>query len=254
MLRFSSRQILVFLILMTVIVRSGFTDSASVELGFAGWQHEPGGNINWQGTNADLESGFKLDNQTEAFVWFRIEHPIPGVPNISLTHTRLKTDGSGTVTSAFNFGGTSFNVTDAIDSSLDLEQTDLTFFWNLVDTKKNIFSLGLTAKYINGNAQATNLTTATTESVDFSAVIPMVYGRIQITLPITHVYMGAEGNAISYSGHKLTDARAFLGYRLASNVKVEVGYRRIALELDNLDGVSSDLSFSGVYGGLAIKF
>jgi len=248
------KTILIFLLIQVFFYSLCIADKASVTFGVASWQQEATGHLNWQGSNANLETGFKLDDDAKGFIWLKIEHPVPGLPNIGLVHSKLGASGSGTVSTSFSFGGTTFNVSDSISSSLSLDQTDLIFYYEIIDTKKNHFDLGLLLKYIDGNARAENLTSGLTEEVSFEGVIPMLYANLQIELPYSGLSFGVEGSAIGYSGNSLSDFRVNVAYRTKSNLGIELGYRRQAIKLDDLDNFNSDFAFQGVYFGASFKF
>jgi hypothetical protein len=65
-------------------------------------------------------------------------------------------------------------------------------------------------------------------------------------------------NAVTIDDSSIRDIEAGIEYRLVENLAVDVnlqlGYRSIAIELDDLDGIYSDLSFKGPYLGLEIHF
>lgn len=229
-------------------------DFVGVKAGIANWSQEPGGNLRWQGTDADLESGLLLGDDSQGFFWVNFEHPIPGLPNIGLMRTQIGGSGSGTINTSFTFGGTTYNAGDSITSNLEINQTDLILYYELVDIVKVQFDLGLMIKYIDGTAQATNQTSGLTESVDFEGVMPMLYANASFGLPFTGFSVGLEGSAIGYSGHSLVDVRAKVAYRTKAGLGLELGYRRQQLKLDDLDSFSSDLDFSGTYFGVFAKF
>jgi hypothetical protein len=41
---------------------------------------------------------------------------------------------------------------------------------------------------------------------------------------------------------------------LAADVTFQLGYREVSLELEDLDGIFSDLEFKGAYAGLEVHF
>ena len=228
-------------------------DIGGVELGFAAWNHEPGGTVRYQGTDANAETGFQLTDKTEGFFWFALEHPVPALPNIKIAFTKLGNNGSGVLSSGFTFGGTTFNTNENITTTLDLDQTDITLYYNLVNTTARL-DLGLTLKYVNGTASVLSLTTSQTEKVNFTGVLPLVYANLEFKMPFTGLSLGVNGNVISYNGHRFSDVQVKLAYKSKSNLGIEGGYRRIQLRLNDFDGVSSDLNFSGPYIGVYFSF
>ena len=63
---------------------------------------------------------------------------------------------------------------------------------------------------------------------------------------------------LSVDDHSLTDYQAALTYSLMENLALDVtfqlGYRAVELELEDLDGIYSNLEFKGVYAGLEVHF
>ncbi len=226
---------------------------ADVEFGFAAWNHDPGGSVRYQGTNSDAESDLRLSDETEGFFWLAIEQPIPGIPNFKLTHTQLANSGSGILNNSVTFGGNTFNAAENINTTLDLNQTDLTVYWRL-GTKLAHFNLGVTLKYLDGNASILSTTTSQARNVDFEGVLPLLYGGLNIQIPFTGLSILADGNVISYRGHSYSDLLISVKYESKANIGIQAGYRRMKLDLDDLDGVSSDLEFSGPFFALSLNF
>jgi len=225
--------------------------NAIVKLGFAAWNHDPGGSIRYQGTDASAETGFRLSDETEGFFWIAIETPLPGVPNFRISHTKLGNSGAGILTNSFTFGGNTFAASENVSTTLNLNQTDLTLYWQL-SNKGVEFDLGFTIKYLDGSASVNSITTLQVRNVDFVGVLPLVYGSLDFKTPLKGMSFGVSGNVISYRGHSYSDVLLNLSYKSRSNIGVRAGYRRMQLKLDNLDGVSSDLNFSGPF--LAVFF
>lgn len=242
-----------FLCVLASLLLPATTANAVVKLGFAAWNHEPGGSIRYQGTDASAETGFQLSDETEGFFWIAIETPIPGVPNFRISHTKLSNSGGGVLTNGFTFGGNTFNVSENVNTTLNLNQTDLTLYWQLSNTGVE-FDLGFTIKYLDGSASVNSITTSQARNVDFVGVLPLVYGSLDFKTPLKGVSFGLSGNVISYRGHSYSDVLLNLSYKSKSNIGVQAGYRRMQLKLDNLDGVTSDLNFSGLFLAVFLNF
>ena len=226
-----------------------FADIAGVKMGFAAWNHQPGGTVRYQGTDTNAETGLNLTDEAEGFFWMAIEHPVPGLPNIKIGHTKLNSTGNGN--STISFGGINFN--GLIDTSLKLDQTDLTLYYELVDTAVH-FDLGLTIKYIDGTAQVASVPPGQLSRVDFEGVLPLIYASLDFKMPLTGLSFGIEGNALSYNGHRYTDVQLRLAYESKAKMGVQLGYRRMQLKLDDLDGVFSDLKFDGPFAAVFFHF
>ncbi|VAW79172.1 hypothetical protein MNBD_GAMMA12-409 [hydrothermal vent metagenome] len=239
--------------LMLLLFNPAISAKAAIKLGFAAWNHEPSGSVRYQGSNSDAESDLRLSDKTEGFFWLAIEQPIPGIPNFKLTHTRLANSGAGVLTNSVTFGGNTFNAAENINTSLDLNQTDLTMYWRL-GTKSTHFNLGLTLKYLDGNASILSTTTTQSRNVDFEVVLPLLYGGLNIKLPFSGLSVIAEGNVITYRSHSYSDILFSVKYESKAKIGIQAGYRRMQLDLDDLDGVSSDLEFSGPFFALSLNF
>ncbi len=252
-MKFSIKRHYTFLCVLASLLLPIATANAIVKLGFAAWNHDPGGSIRYQGTDASAETGLQLSDETEGFFWIAIETPVPGIPNFKLSHTKLSNSGGGILTNSFTFGGNTFNISENVSTTLDLNQTDLTIYWQL-SNKGVEFDLGLTIKYLDGSARVNSLTTSQVRNVDFAAVLPLAYASLDFGTPLKGMSFGVSGNVISYRGHSYSDVLLRVSYETKSNIGIQAGYRRMQLKLDDLNGVSSDLNFSGPYLGVFFNF
>lgn len=230
-----------------------------LEVGIAGWRADPSGWVESEKSNAvggavDLERDLHLDSENTGFAWVRVVHPLPLLPNLKLSYTPMKFDGSGETTATIDFGGTPISGDTQVDSELELNQWDAAFFYNLLDNVVEL-DLGVNIKVLDGYVRATSQTDpGLTQNQSFSAPIPMLYGRVGVDLPFTGFYVGAEGSAIGYSGHRLADFKANVRYTIAHIIGLEAGWRVQKLKLDDLKDISADIEVSGPYIGVAARF
>ena len=222
---------------------------AGVYAGAGIWRAGPGGSIG--DTAVDVDA-LGLSSETNAFVYLAIEHPVPLLPNVRLQHTRLGTSGEGLLTTQFRLDDVAFSVGETVSTDLDLTHTDAVMYYELLD---NVLSLDLggTLRVFNGHASAVSRSGTLSESVDIDLVIPMAYGRALIELP-AGFSISATANFVSYSGNSLQDLSAHIawGFESAVDVGVELGYRRLALELD--DDAQADVSLDGPYVAVTLHF
>jgi opacity protein-like surface antigen len=65
-------------------------------------------------------------------------------------------------------------------------------------------------------------------------------------------------NALSVGDHSLRDYQAGVAYQFIDNAIVDmsarVGFRKLTIDLQDLDGISSDISVDGVTAGLRVHF
>ena len=142
-------------------------------------------------------------------------------------------------------------VTGDVQSDLDLEQLDLTLYYEVLDNWVNL-DLGLTARDLTGDLivrQANGLATSET-SID--GVIPMGYLAARFDLPLTGVSVGAEGNFISFDGDSLHDFNAYGQYEI-SLIQFRAGYRQMSIDYE--DGNDRlDVEIGGPFVSAGVSF
>ncbi|MCK5866164.1 MAG: TIGR04219 family outer membrane beta-barrel protein, partial [Marinobacter adhaerens] len=133
------------------------------------WDSDLSGQAATNNDVVDVENDLNLDSDANANASLYLEHPVPLLPNVRLNYTLVEQSGRGDV------GLTGFDgVTGDVQSDLDLEQLDLTLYYEVLDNWVNL-DLGLTARDLTGDLivrQANGLATSET-SID--GVIPMGY-------------------------------------------------------------------------------
>ena len=218
------------------------------------WQADYGGDTGVESVDLD-ELG--LDDENNNFFYVALEHPIPLLPNIRLQRTAIDSRESATLTRNFTLDDVTFSATDTVVTDLDLSHTDAVLYYEVLDNWVSL-DLGLTLRAFDGEATVqSQTTTALRETVDLDAVLPMLYARAQFDLPFTGFSVGADANLITYDGHTLSDASAKIAYAFDATVidlGVELGYRRMALELDDLDDLNADLTLDGPYAAVTLHF
>jgi outer membrane protein len=232
-------------------------DIVGFSFGAYGWQASPEGFVEdtdgtlGASTRADVENDLGLDEETFGVIWAAIEHPVPLLPNLKLQYTPLKFEGSGEVDSEFTFQGQTFAVNEEVDSRLDLAQFDAIFYYEILDGTFNL-DIGLNIKVLDGEAVVTPRSTGVPERQELSAPVPMLYLNAVVELP-AGFRLGLEGSGIGYSGNRLTDLKALLGWEYAV-VSLEAGYRVQQMVLDDIDGINADVKVGGPFLGASVDF
>lgn len=202
--------------------------------------------VGGQGWNADYDGGFGPTDSTLArqvdgdktltSFYAALEHPLPVVPNIKIRQNSMDIDSG-------------VNGNDSFDN------VDYTLYYEIFDNDIVAIDVGLNGKQFDGQ-----LSTGATDaaSYQFSGVIPTAYAAARIGLPMTSWTITGEAKAVSFDDSKLHDVQAGLEYRVIDNMAVDVsvtaGYRSMNVELDDVDGVYSDLRFKGPYLALDVHF
>ena len=241
------------LLLGALVALLPITGMSATVLGFqaggGSWQHDPSGYISTDvdgvGVTADLKDDLQLKEESEGYVYFVLEHPIPVIPNFKYMNTKLTSAGSGTLTADFDFNGVTYTASSAVTTKLQLDQTDYILYYEILD---NVVSLdiGLNAKQIEGEA------TVNSDTTTFSGTIPMLYVGAEIMLPAGFSIVG-EISTISGGGNEITDTAVKLTYTTDFNLGLEVGTRSQNYTID-VDSVKADMDFSGIFAGVYFKF
>lgn len=220
--------------------------------GIDGWSMDSEGNF---GSSAAELQDFNLDNETTPVIFVALEHPIPVIPNIRIRTNDLTTSGTATIGS-FNYGGQTFSGDVNVD--FDIQNTDFTLYYEILDNDTASLDIGLTGKYVDGeiSVEQTDLSVKATES--FKGVIPMLYAAAQIGVPATGLSFFGELHGLSIQDHTLLDYQIGAAYEFIDNPAVDMavraGYREFSLELDGLDDIYTDWSFKGPFVGLQLHF
>ena len=222
---------------------------AGVYAGAGMWSAGPGGNI---GDSAIDVDALGMSDETGAFVYVALEHPIPLLPNVKLQHTRLDSRGEGTLSRRFRLHDVEFLAGETVSTELDLTHTDIVMYYEVLDNVVSL-DLGWTLRLFDGHASVASRSGTLSESVDIGLPVPMAYGRALIELP-AGLSLSATAHVIGYSGNSLQDLSAHVAYTFGSivDIGVEVGYRRFAVKLD--EDAQTDVALDGPYVAVALHF
>ncbi|MCV2886638.1 TIGR04219 family outer membrane beta-barrel protein [Aestuariibacter sp. AA17] len=209
--------------------------------------------------NSSTLTNFNFDKETKSTFYVAVEHPIPFIPNIKVARTDMDTGGSTVLQNSFTFDGQLFTSQTNVNTDIALSSTDFILYYELFDNDLISFDLGVNGKYIDGDlfvVDATDSSNAARER--FSGVVPMLYSRFAVGMPLTGFGFFAEGNFLSIDDHTLTDYQAAVTYDVLDNPAVDLdlqlGYRVMKLELEDLDDIYSDIEFKGFYAGVEVHF
>lgn len=225
-----------------------------VYAGVGQWKSELSGDVGI--TDTDFSTlGFEEENNNMFYI--ALEHPVPVLPNIMLKRTDLSTNGSATLQSNVQFDNVIFPAGTTLVTDIDMTHTDATFYYEILDNWLNL-DLGLTARSFEGELLASNDDVVPlSETVELDAVIPLVYVKGQIDLPFTGFSIKGDVNAIAYSGDSISDISAAVAWHsnfLVVDLGVELGYRRMNLEIDDLGDLQTDLTLDGPYLSINAHF
>jgi len=259
------KKILTTLACGAILATTASADFARVEMGGGLWSQSPSGDMSY--TNNGVVQGQydsdKKDN-SNAYIWMYIKHPIPIVPNLRLEYTGVK--DSGVIQG--NFKDFNLPITSPTTTgSIEMTQYDVIPYYNILDnTFWMTIDLGVDIKILDTTFKAEGVKLNGSSIVsDYedktNLALPLAYARARVEIPGTDIGLEADGKYISYDGSTIYDACAKVDYTLdfipVIQPGVEVGYRTQKFDLKYKDGADEtkvNLSFSGFYAGLMLRF
>ena len=210
---------------------------------------KPSGDFAYKGNSADVEDSFGWDGENSVILKGYLEHPVPVLPNIRVVYNSLSYSGKGSV-SNLRFGDKTFS--GPIATKLDADIVDGTLYYEILDNWIS-FDLGLNAKYIDATTEVKSDALGNSKA-DFSVVLPTLYAKARFDIPTTDISFQAEGDIITYSSNTLYDLSLSARYIFFMGLGVEAGMKLIKFKLDDVDDVTADIDFSGIYASLVWDF
>lgn len=212
------------------------------------WDSDFSGEVVNKGSAVDIEKDLNMDSDSNANFTAYFEHPVPVLPNVRVNYTSISQSGSGKI------GPEGFDdiINADVNSDLDLDQLDATFYYEVLDNWVNL-DLGLTARKFDGELVVRDTAVGgrvSTTTVD--AVVPMGYLAARFDLPFTGVSVGADGNFVSYSGDSLHDVNVYGQFEIAM-LQLRAGYREMAIDYED-DDDKLDVELSGPFASVGFTF
>lgn len=227
---------------------------AGVYAGVQAWQTDTTGGF----ADSSSTANFNFDDETNTSFYVAVEHPLPFIPNIKVARTTLDNSGTTALDTSFTFDGELYTANSTVDTMIDLTATDFILYYELFDNDLVSFDLGINAKYIDGSLSVVDAASNTQGTGEFSGVVPMAYSRLQLGLPFTGLAAYAEGSYLSFDDHELSDYQVAVAYSfiesLAVDMTLQVGYRKVTVDIEDLDDIYANMEFDGVFAGLEVHF
>ena len=209
------------------------------------------------GTRAVSLDELNIGDESNNYYYLAIEHPVPLLPNIKLQRTAVTSEETATLNTTFTLDNETFTVGEDVTTDLDLTHIDTVFYYEILDNWVNL-DLGLTLRSFDGEATVT-ASDGDFETVDLDELIPLGYVKAQFDLPFTGWSIAADANAIAFDGDSFTDITAKIAYAAdimpLLDIGLEVGYRRMALELDRGNNdLNADVTIEGPFAAVTVHF
>jgi len=246
----NSKKIALSLIATVAIATSVNADFLGAEVGYAAWSPSLTGDIRKGTGTLDFEKDLGYgSSEANSFMWAYIDHPLPLIPNLKVQKTSY-TDSS-IKNQTITFLGNTYSAGN-VTSSITLDQLDVIPYWRILDNWVNL-DIGFNFKSIDGNIKLSDGVTTDTNK-DFSAVIPMLYGKARFDMPFTGLSVEADVSYLGLGGNSLSDMKAGIVYETTFGLGATAGIRKQNLSIDDVDGIYSDINIEGIYAGVFFHF
>jgi outer membrane protein len=233
-------------------------DLSRVEMGAGVWMQTPKGDLSYTDGGANGSNIFDEKEESNAYIWMLIKHPIPVLPNLRLEYVNI--DSTGIASGSFE----DFTAPLNTPTSLKMRQFDIVPYYNILDNTAWItLDLGLDLKVVSIDYEAEGVTIGTLVNQNYSdtqtIVIPLAYLRARVEIPKTNVGFEADVKYVTYDGSSISDIRAKVDYTLSFipvvQPALEIGYRVQKIDIASSEVKSAiNVDFSGIYAGLMLRF
>ena len=250
------KKIALAVTLASILSTNVQADALGIYLGGQIWDNQASGTFGDGSSQVD----FNLADEKQNSFFIAFEHPLPLIPNVRIASTSLETQGSTTLNTEFEFEGETFSQDTNVNADFNVSYVDYTLYYELFDNDLVSFDIGLTGRDFDGDVTVSASSGANSQSgsVSVTDIVPMLYARTNVGLPLTGFNLYAQGNFLSIDDHTLYDYEVGVSYELIDNlaidVNINVGYRAVKLELDDLNDLYTNIEFDGVFLGTTIHF
>ncbi len=216
------------------------------------WQQEYSGDVVSGLTEVSVEDDLAIDDDSNTVLYVALEHGLPVLPNVRAQHFSLDAEGDNVLSRTIEFNGEIFNLNDAVTSAVDISQSDAVLYYEVLDNVVSL-DLGLAVSLIEGSIEVASSTESA--EADFDEVVPMLYAKARADLPLTGLWVGVEGQGLSYDGNSLLELNAQVAWESDVGLGIEAGWRMVDIELDEFDDIAAaNIDVSGPYAAINYHF
>ncbi|MDP2565799.1 TIGR04219 family outer membrane beta-barrel protein [Pseudoalteromonas marina] len=182
------------------------------------------------------------DSDVSPFLNFKIEHPVPLVPNF-----RFYLD-------SFDY---SADLESANSDTIDFSSNEKvgTFYYEILDNYISV-DLGLSIRQIKTDFSIQSTGIAKTD--DLTVLLPTVYAAAEFAVPTTSFTLGAEYEGLSFDDNDYRLLRAYVAYELvdfvAADLSFKVGVISRDVVLGDLGGVDFNYKTDAVFSSVQVHF
>jgi outer membrane protein len=253
------KKLLTTLACVTTLASTLSADIARVEMGGGLWNETASGTLIYTDGGGTVTYTSDAKENSAAYAWLLIKHPLPVIPNIRLEYSTMADTGIITGSIA------DYTVPGSSTASIDITQYEVIPYYNLLDnTFWMTLDVGVDFRFLTLDYTADGIdivggATNTSYSDTTNLVIPMGYVRTRIEIPTTDIGIEADIKYLTYNDSSVSDIRVKLDYTLDLGLPIDPGFE-VGYRVQNFDLTSDDettivkLDYTGVYAGLMLRF
>lgn len=240
--------------LLLLLSTSVQADVIGFSVGASYWKPELTGDFNSTGLGSiNLSDDLGIGDPSPTSIVLALEHPVPLLPNVKYQNNDLDSDGRKTLTTNIAFEGQTYLAGDTVTSVFDLSHDDLILYYEILDNWVNL-DIGIDIKRFDGEVSMVGDVNTTISSIAVDETVPLLYASARFDLPFSGLYAGADLSVLSIGDSSAQDLSLKVGYLSGIGLGIEGGFRTFSLELDDADGLDSDIEYEGAYVQAFFRF
>ena len=204
-------------------------------------------------TDGNTKTGnLGLSDKSQPYIWAKIIHPIPLIPNVKVQYTRYDTSGDGIATSNFKIFGQNINTKNKVHTDLTIDSYDATFFYEFKPVVVDL-EAGVGVNVWKG--QSTVISNNMTSSASWIVPFPYLYARAETT-PFFGFSVEAQAKYLNVSIGHYYDYQGSVKYHLPLpllDISLAVGYKSQDI-LGKDGGDETNIKFEGGFAELGVKW
>jgi outer membrane protein len=204
-------------------------------------------------TDGDNHTGdLGLEGEQKPFLWAKVIHPIPLIPNVKAEYREYSFAGDGEAVGSLEIFGKSITLTDKVHTDMDIKSYDATFFYEINPVIVDL-EFGIGINVLQG--ETTVKSTTGKDNVKWVAPLPYLYLRAE-SMSFFGFAVEAQAKQIESGENYYKDYDAGIKYFAPIpilDISAKLGYKK-----QDIQGVDGDdktqIKFEGAYAEIAVKW
>ena len=232
----------------------GPTISADTLLGiyldYSRWTAESSGQI------ASLQAPINLDeiitdDDDGTVLSFKLEHPLPGLPNIGLSRTTITAGDTVSLGTTQGYANAVFTSATILNTEIDSMHEEVQLYYELLDNWVSL-DLGINLIHVDDQIRLSSPDTLATSRVD--EYLAGIYAMAAFEIPTTNLYVKGSLTRADMSDVELNRYLLGLGWESDWGLGFELGYRNRSVEWQNIQLADGSWDLDGYYASVRYHF